>query len=178
MPKQKIPDIHQLITCVQDNLTNISTLENYLNQNPLEINRTTKEKLTPIAMACSLGNTNIVELLLEYNPNLKLKGKSNCTPLHIAVIKYKTAETNTQRQDFRKIIELLIEKDPSTLKCKEGFGKTARNFALKQNPQTPELAEVFNKYHTPKSHNTAAWFFKLGIKCAIGAVTCTLPPNP
>ncbi|MCK4870311.1 MAG: ankyrin repeat domain-containing protein [Gammaproteobacteria bacterium] len=175
MPKQKIPDIHQLITCVQDNLTDISTLENYLNQNPLKINRTTKEKLTPIAMACSLGNTNIVTLLLKYNPNLKLKGNSHCTPLHIAVIKYKTAENNTQKQNYWKIIKQLIEKDPTTLKCKEGFGKTARNFALKQNPQTPELAKIFDKYHTPKSHGTTVRFFKLGIKCVTSAVDYILP---
>lgn len=149
MAKQKIPDIHLLINAVQQSWCPIDTLKNYLYQHPEEINRANKQKVTPTILACMLKNEKILNALLEYNPNLQFSDKQKCTPLHVAVCEYESCDNNDAKNTVRRMIISLIEKDSGALKCREQHGLTPRGLALTQGKNTPELADIFNKFDPP-----------------------------
>ena len=106
-----------------------------------------KYKKTPLHLASYWGNLNIVQLLIEKKPNLlKAKDRNKETPLFSAIAcKHEQvveqliisradleARDNVQQTPLHyatrwgntKIVQLLIEKNPSILEAKDKYGRT------------------------------------------------------
>ena len=83
-----------------------------------KVNAVTSEGFTPIYLAASKGNVEIVKLLHEWNANLNIASKAMNTPLQRAVFGNHTAVAN-----------YLIE-NGADINCKDAAGRTALDIAI------------------------------------------------
>jgi ankyrin repeat protein len=109
------------------NTTNTFLVEAMLDMGA-DVNATYEHyKITPLHIAVSKGDQNIVEALLEKGANVEAKDKDGYNPLHIAVTK--------QNQ---KIVEALLEKG-ANVEVKDNYDQTPLHIAiLKENKNIVE----------------------------------------
>lgn len=86
--------------------------------------------VTPLHLACLVGNVDDVKLLLQLgaDPNASVDSKFQATPLITAV-----------RHNHVDIVQLLIAAAPQLLRHTDVFGKTAIDYAT-----TSEMKDVLN----------------------------------
>ncbi|KAH6825508.1 Ankyrin repeat family protein [Perilla frutescens var. hirtella] len=115
----------------------------------------------PLHIAASRGHHAIVQMLLDFDPELsKTVGQSNATPLISAATKGHLAVVNE-----------LLSKDPSLLEIRKSNGKNALHFAARQGhanvvkallEKDPQLARK-----TDKKGQTALHMAVKGVSCAV-----------
>ncbi|PIM98184.1 26S proteasome regulatory complex, subunit PSMD10 [Handroanthus impetiginosus] len=115
----------------------------------------------PLHIAASQGHHDIVQLLLEHDPQLsKTVGQSNATPLISAATKGHLA-----------VVKELLAKDPSLLEISRSNGKNALHLSARQGhveivqallEEDPQLAR-----RTDKKGQTALHMAVKGVSCAV-----------
>ncbi|XP_039249915.2 NF-kappa-B inhibitor-like protein 1 [Styela clava] len=94
---------------------------------------------TPLHIACLLGDDAVVRCLLKYGASSDRKDKNNDTPVHIAA-QFICDDGNYQ--DYKLLIEPLIQKQPELLSQKNKKGKTPSEILL----QAREKYKMFCKF--------------------------------
>ncbi|MCK4870065.1 MAG: ankyrin repeat domain-containing protein, partial [Gammaproteobacteria bacterium] len=150
----------------------LQIIEMLLKKDKRIINIKTSDDESPMHLACIYGGVDVVESLLKYRPNLKCKNQTGDTPLHLAIVRYKT---QIDKQKYLQIMQRLIANDQSILSCREESGRTPRQLALETYPLTPELGGVFCRHHDDRSHQGGLYGF---FRVASTVVSQVIPMPP
>ena len=92
---------------------NLNIVQLLIEKNPNLLKAKDKNKETPLFSAIACKHEQVVEQLIIYKADLEARDNDQQTPLH-----YATRWGNT------KIVQLLIEKNPSILEAKDKYGRT------------------------------------------------------